>query len=112
MVDGMSKESFNQLRADVGLIDLIECTQQENEHFAELEKNGGDLPEDICKAVNDGGGEPCYYHCHSKAKSEKEELYVLMRISKDLHFIKVLFEVLLVLSIIFVLLALAFGLNN
>ncbi len=109
----MAGENFNQLRADVGLVDMIECTSQENERFAEMEKNGEELPKDICKAAYDGAdGKPRYYNCKPKVQSEKEELYVLMRISKDLHFIKVLFEVLLMLSIISVLLALAVGLNS
>ena len=102
----MARENFNQLRADVGLVDMIECTSQENERFAEMEKNGIALPEDICIAAYDGAdGKPRYYNCKPKVQSEKEELYVLMRISKDLHFIKVLFQVLLVLSVIALLLA-------
>lgn len=97
----MAKEHFNQLKADVGLVNMLECTTQENSVFAEMEKNGQALPEDVCRAeYNDIHGQPVYYRLLAKAPSDKEELYVLMRISKDLHFIKVLFQVLLVLSII------------
>lgn len=97
----MANEYFNQLKVDVGLVKMEECTQQQNSDFAEMEKNGQLLPEDICKAsYNNAVGSSRYYRLLPKAPSDKEELYVMMRISKDLHFIKVLFQVLLILSIV------------
>ncbi|GEM_PF-5257935 len=105
----MANDSYNQLRADAGLVDLIECTPQENESFAETEKNGGELPKDVCRTVDDGADKkPRYYHCPSKMPPEKEELYVLMRISKDLNIIKGILEVLLALSIISIVFAILY----
>lgn len=91
----MANRDFDQLKVDVGLVKLEDCTPQENSDYSEMKKNGQPLPEDICKAYIDG-----YCRLLPKVPEEKAELYVLMRISKDLHFIKVLFQVLLVLSII------------
>lgn len=102
----VASKHIDELKVDVGLAKLDECTQQENSDFAEMEKSGRPLPEDIRKAAYDNAdGQPRYYRLLSKVSSDKEELYLLMRISKDLHFIKVLFEVLLVLSIIIFLLS-------
>ena len=75
----MEYENFDQLKADVGLAKIEECSQQENFDFAEMEQNGQLL---------------------LKVSSDKEALYVLMRISKDLHFIKVLLVVSLTLAVI------------
>ncbi len=105
----MASDSYNQLRADVGLVDLTECTPQENERFAEMEKNGGELPKDVCRAAEDDADKkPRYYRCTSKTLSEKEELYVLMKISKDLNIIKVILEVSLALSIISIVFAILY----
>lgn len=91
----MANENLDQLKVDVGLVKLEECTSQENSDYSEMKKNGQPLPDDICKTYNGG-----YYHLLPKVSEDKEELYLLMRISKDLHFIKVLFQVLLVLGIV------------
>lgn len=102
----MEYENFDQLKADVGLAKIEECDQQENSDFAEMEQNGQPLPEDIRKMVYKGaGGKTRYARLLSKVSSDKEELYVLMRISKDLHFIKILLGVSLTLAIIVFLLS-------
>lgn len=36
----MEYENFDQLKADVGLAKIEECSQQENFDFAEMEQNG------------------------------------------------------------------------
>lgn len=97
----MEYENFEQLKADVGLVKIEECTQQENADLAEMEQNGQPLPDNIRKTANKGsGGQPCYVRLHSKVSSDKEELYVLMRISKDLHFIKILLGITFTLAIV------------
>lgn len=102
----MEYENFDQLKADVGLAKIEECSQQENFDFAEMEQNGQLLPEDIRKMVYKGaGGQTCYARLLLKVSSDKEALYVLMRISKYLHFIKVLLVVSLTLAVIVFLLS-------
>lgn len=91
----MANEHFDQLKVDVGLVKMEECTAKENSDYSEMEKNGHPLPKEVCRTYN---GDYC--RLLPKVSEDKEELYLLMRISKDLHFIKVLFQVLLILSII------------
>lgn len=97
----MAKYSLNQLKADVGLLSLTDCTTEENQRFAEMLKNGEALPEDIYPTENmDAKGNRAFCRGTLNATPDNEQLFVLMRISKDLHFIKVLFQVLLVLGIV------------
>ncbi len=103
----MEYENFDQLKADIGLIKIEECSQQENSEFAETEKNGQPLPENIRKLVNnDKGSQPRYARITANISDDKQELYVLMRISKDLRFIKILIGVAATISIIALLLPL------
>lgn len=81
----MGNESFDQLKADVELINLAECNSEESKQFAETEKNGQPLPNDISRTES---GQ--YVRLVPKVSSDKEELYVLMRISKDVRFFKIL----------------------
>lgn len=100
----MAKYNLNQLKADVGLLSLKECSAEENLKFAEMVKNGQPLPEDIFQAKDkDVNGNLTFFRGTLQVSPDKEELFVLMRISKDLHFIKVLFQVLLILSIVLIL---------
>lgn len=89
----MANEHFNQLKADVGLVKMEECASEESRQFAETENNGQPLPNDICKTES---GE--YVRLVPKAPPDKEELYVLMRISKDIRFFKILTIIGLVLG--------------
>ena len=89
----MENEHLNQLKADVGLLNMTDCTSEENKHFAEMEKNGNPLPDEINR-LEDGR----YVRCVPKVSSDKEELYVLMRISKDVRFFKILTIIGLVLG--------------
>lgn len=99
----MAKYNLNQLKADVGLLRLKDCSAEENLQFAEMIKNGQPLPEDTFQAEQrDVNGNLTFFRGTLQASSDKEELFVLMRISKDLHFIKVLFQVLLILSIVLI----------
>lgn len=81
----MADEHFNQLKVDVGLVNTIDCTTEESKQFAETEKNGNSLPNDIFRTEN---GQ--YVRLVPKVSSDKEELYVLMRLSKDVRFFKIL----------------------
>ena len=106
----MANENFDQLKVDVGLTQIKECNNEENAKFSEMEKNGEPLPNDIRRLEYvDAKMSPCYGRLQSKTDPEQEKLYVLMRISKDLHFIKVLFQVLLVLGILGFVIALIVG---
>lgn len=100
----MANDNLDQLKVDVGLVKLEECAPQENSDYSEMKKNGQPLPDDICKTYN---GDYC--RMLPRVSEDKEELYLLMRISKDLHFLKVLFQVLLVLGILGFVAALIFG---
>lgn len=100
----MANVNLDQLKVDVGLVKLEECTPQENSEYSEMKKNEQPLPEDICRTSNGG-----YCRILPNVPEDKAELYLLMRISKDLHFIKVLFAVLLALGIVGVLVTLLFG---
>ena len=103
----MEYENFDQLKADVGLAKIEECNQQENSNFAEMEQNGQPLPEDIRKMVYNG--EIRYARLLSNVSSGKEELYVLMKISKDLNLIKIFLGVSLTIAIVAFFLSIAFG---
>ena len=106
----MAHDSFDQFKVDVGLTRIKECDKEENAKFFEMEKNGEPLPEDIRRLQYMGEkGIPCYGRLHAAADPYQEKMYVLMRISKDLHFIKVLFQVLLVLGIFGLVIALIVG---
>lgn len=106
----MAKYSLNQLKADVGLLSLKDCSTEENQKFAELLKNGEALPEDIYPTENmDAKGNRLFCRGTLNAAPDKEQLFVLMRISKDLHFITVLIQVLLVLGVLGFVAMLIFG---
>lgn len=106
----MAKYSLNQLKADVGLLSLKDCSTEENQRFAELLKNGEALPEDIYPTENmDAKGNQVFCRGTLNAAPDNEQLFVLMRISKDLHFITVLIQVLLVLGVLGFVAALIFG---
>lgn len=101
----MEYENFDQLKADVGLAKIEECTQQENSDFSEMEQNGQPLPDDIRKMVyKSEGGQSRYARMLPKVPSDKEELYVLMRISKDVRFIKILLGISFTLAVVAILL--------
>lgn len=106
----MAKYSLNQLKADVGLLSLKDCTTEENQRFAEMQKNGEALPDDIYPTENmDAKGNRAFCRGTLNATTDNEQLFVLMRISKDLHFITVLIQVLLVIGVLGFLAALIFG---
>lgn len=98
----MENEHFEQLKVDVGLVKTVQCTPEERSQFAVMERNGQTLPTDINKFES---GE--YVRLVSKAPSDKEELYVLMRISKDIRFFKILTVIGLVLGCAAVIISLA-----
>lgn len=89
----MANENLEQLKVDVGLIKSVQCTPEESSQFAEMERNGQVLPTDINRFES---GE--YVRLIPKTPSDKEELYVLMRISKDVRFFKILTIIGLVLG--------------
>ena len=104
----MEYENFDQLKADVGLTEIEECSQQENSEFAEMEKNGQPIPENIRKMVSKGAGDQRYASITTNVSTDKEKLYVLMKISKDLRIIKILIGVALTLAIVAFLLSCVF----
>ncbi|MDE6733675.1 MAG: hypothetical protein K2J77_12485 [Oscillospiraceae bacterium] len=106
----MAKYNLNQLKADVGLLSLKDCSAEENRKFAEMMKNGESLPDDIYATENmDAKGNRAFCRGTLNATPDNEQLFVLMRISKDLHFITVLIQVLLVLGVLGFVAALIFG---
>ena len=95
----MANNYFNQMRLDIGL--LIPCTAEENKQFDELLKSGGQLPADIfLSPYGDANGMQAFYKPNPTVPAGGEQQYTLMRISKDLHFIRTLLKVSLVLGII------------
>lgn len=96
----MSREHYDQLKFDIGMINLVACTPEENRRFAEMERNSQRLPNDVNRLI----GQNNYVRYVSKAPSDKEELYALMRISKDVHFFKKLIILLLILCLITIIL--------
>lgn len=106
----MAKYNLNQLKADVGLLSLKDCSAEENQKFAEVLKNGEALPEDIYPTeIMDAKGNQAFCRGTLNTATDNEQLFVLMKISKDLHFITVLIQVLLVLGVMGFLAALIFG---
>lgn len=77
------------LRADTGIIKLKPISKKEAEKY----------PDNVVKVAN-ANYEPNYYRKITIIPPEKEEFYLMLRISKDLHFISTLLKVLLTLSII------------
>lgn len=106
----MEYEDFDQLKADVGLVKIEECEQRENSEFSEAENNGQPLPENIRKIVSgDKGSQPRYARITPNISTDKEELYVLIRISKDINLIKIFLGALLTIAIVAFFLSIAFG---
>ena len=105
----MAGPSYDRLRELTDMIETEPCTEEENRRFAEMLKNGEQLPEWVAKSAQD---DKIFFHIKELIPPEKEQMYVLMRISKDLHFISTLVGVMLTLGIISALAALLFGLIN
>lgn len=103
----MANTYFNQMRMDIGL--LTSCTAEENARYNELLKNGEQLPEDIFQSADFQG---YFYKPNPTVPLGKESQYVLMRISKDLHFISTLLKVSLVLGIIGVMISIVMSALN
>lgn len=102
----MANEHFEQLRADVGLVHIVQCTSEESNQFAAMERNAQPLPANVNRFVT---GE--YVRLVSKAPSGKEELYVLMRMSKDLRFFKKLTILGIVLVCVSLIISLVIGIS-
>ncbi len=98
----MAEPSYRTLRKLNGLIEYQRCNKEEYQRFAEMLKNGEQLPDGVFKSSEDD----LFYHIIELVPPEKEQMYVLMRISKDLHFISTLMKVMLVLGIIATIVAL------
>lgn len=97
----MSNITYNQLKVDVGIDSVTDCTPEENQRFEEMLKNNQPLPDGIIRAeYNSSDGSYLFFHTNPQILPEKEELYVMMKIFKDLHFIKNVVLASLVLSII------------
>lgn len=93
----MAKRSFDRMRLDIGL--LTACTAEENAQYSELVKNGEELPEGVFPSpdADDGTG---FCKPDPTIPDGNEQLYALMRISRDLHFITALLKILLVVGVI------------
>ena len=84
----MAKISYIGLKEQAGLLDAQPCTKEENERYSEMIQKGQALPSDILVCKNKMG-EYYFYNTSSNVPSEeKEELFVLMRIYNDIHFIR------------------------
>ena len=94
----MTSNFFNQLRLDIGL--LTPCTDEENNYYSEILKNGGKLPEGIIRSPYSDDKDQYFYKPNPTVQDGKEIQYTLMRISRDLHFISNLLKVFLVFGII------------
>lgn len=92
----ISNSTLKRLKTDIGIFSLEKCTKKESKEFTELLKSDREnqIPDDIIY----NGYE--FYRRIRKVPSDQEELYILMRISNDLHFIKVPYQVSLILGII------------
>lgn len=98
------KSTYEQLMIDIGLISTEDCTSKENAQYTQMLKNGEQLPEGIYKTDNidySSAQRPqVFLKRVSQIPQEKEQTYLLMKIFKDLHFIKVLFQTGVIISII------------
>lgn len=95
----MANSTYEQLRLDFGLSKTVRCTPKENQEYNEIIQNGQSLPDNlIMEEVN---GNKIFYKI-IPSSSENNDQYILMRISRDLHFIKTLSQILLAIGIIFV----------
>lgn len=92
---------LEQLEIDTGILTAKSCSNAKNDRFAEMLANGQPLPPNIAQSkYTDNSGHLTFLRIHRKIPEEKEELYILMKIYQDLHFIKTLLKILLILSII------------
>lgn len=94
----MCNNFFNQMRLDVGL--LTPCTDEENNYYSGILKNGGKLPEGIIRSPYSDDKDEYFYKPNPTIHDGKEIQYTLMRISRDLHTVSTLLKVLLVLGVI------------
>lgn len=98
----MSNFTYEQLRRDVGIVQITQCSIQENQQFNQMIKDGQNLPANIFATgfIDVNGNGTFYKTSNGHMPSEKEEQYVLMLICKDLRFIVTLIKVGLVLGVI------------
>ena len=94
-----TQSAINDLRIDVGIIGIEGCSRDENKKYTEMLQNGQPLPDDLIKREY-SDGTSSFLHTVTKIPPNEEEKYLLMRIFKDLHFIRMLLQTLLILSII------------
>ncbi|MDE6030327.1 MAG: hypothetical protein K2G32_01740 [Oscillospiraceae bacterium] len=99
---------FDLMKRSVGLEQLKPCTLEENRQFTDTMNKGDTLPDDIVitpykdssgNPAKDGNGNYWFFRSEQVAPG-KEQLYMLMKIYKDLHFIYSLFVASLIVGII------------
>lgn len=86
------------MRLDIGL--LTPCTDEENNYYSGILKNGGKLPEGIIQSPYSDDKDQYFYKPNPTVQDGKEVLYTLMRISRDIHTIGILLRVFLILGIV------------
>ena len=84
----MAKIGYMGLKEKVGLLNTWPCNEEESKMYTEMLQNGQQLPEGILVYKNEIGGYYFYNTFSNAPSAEKEELFVLMKIYNDIHFIK------------------------
>lgn len=92
--------TYDQLRVATDLEAQVPCTPEENRRYNELLNNGQPLPNGIVQTYKGENNSSYFAHTQNKMPIEQEQLYILMRISKDVHFIRNVVQAGLILGII------------
>ncbi len=95
----MAKPTYHYLKISTGITSVTYCTKEENQEYAQLLAENKPLPVDIIQGIG-SDSKPFFAHVQTDVPPDKEQNYILMRIFNDLHFIRILFQVLLILAII------------
>lgn len=98
---------INYLRQQLGIIRWTYFEPSQNRKLTEMLNKGEALPENIIQnkdqngnLLKDANGNYFFHKENRMVPIEDEQNYCIMRISKDLHFIKILFQIGLIFSII------------
>ncbi len=94
-----TSSAISDLKIDVGILDVAECSRDENRKYTEMITNGQSIPDNLIKREYDDGT-LSFLRTITRVPPDEEEKYILMKIFKDLHFIRMLIQTLLILSII------------
>lgn len=82
---------IEQLKADVGI--SIECSYEKSSKYERMLKNGEQIPSNIERLSGN-------FYRKDAIPPDQQQLYLMMRISKDLHFIRVVLQVSIILAVI------------